>query len=90
MRRRELLKAGGLATLGLLLNPYAPMIFKRRILAGAPENNRKLIFIFQRGGNDGINTVIPHGDPAYNASVRPTLYIPPADAIDPETGEVLS
>jgi len=29
-----------------------------------------------------LNAVIPHGDPDYNATNRPTLYIPPAEAID--------
>jgi uncharacterized protein (DUF1501 family) len=43
---------------------------------------KKLLFIFQRGGNDGINTVIPHGDLHYNPTTRPSLFISPAEAID--------
>jgi len=64
------------------LNLLGPEIFKRRALAGTPDNEAKLIFIFQRGGNDGVNTVIPYGDPEYSAANRPTLYIPPTSAID--------
>src|SRR6267143_2168355 len=51
-------------------------------LAAGPFSNKTLIFIFLRGGNDGINTVIPDGDPQYSTVNRPTLYIPPASSID--------
>jgi uncharacterized protein (DUF1501 family) len=57
-------------------------MLKRRILAGPAEGSRKLIFIFQRGGNDGVNTVIPRGDPQYSQANRPTLFIDDADALD--------
>lgn len=80
--RREFLKASGLTALALGLNAYSPALLKRRILAGSLEGNEKLVFIFQRGGNDGVNTVIPRGDQHYNATNRPTLYIPEAQAID--------
>ena len=75
------MKAGGATALALGLNLFSPEIFKRRILAGGLSNKR-LIFIFQRGGNDGVNTVIPYGDPQYNDTNRPTLFIPQAQGID--------
>ncbi|MDG2126246.1 MAG: hypothetical protein P8J87_21265, partial [Verrucomicrobiales bacterium] len=45
----------------------------------------KLLFIFQRGGNDGINTVIPQGDPSYSPALRPSLYINPAAGLGLDT-----
>jgi uncharacterized protein (DUF1501 family) len=80
--RRDVLKAGGLTALALGLNAFSPAMFKRRILAGQAGGAKKLVFIFQRGGNDGVNTVIPRGDPEYNNTNRPTLFIPQAQAID--------
>ena len=80
--RREFLKAGGLTTLGLGLNLFSPAFLQRRLLAGPADGEKKLIFIFQRGGNDGINTVIPRGDPEYSLRNRPTLFIPEGQAID--------
>ncbi|HVR72899.1 MAG TPA: DUF1501 domain-containing protein [Planctomycetota bacterium] len=80
--RREFLKAGGLTALSLGLNIFSPQIFQRRILAGTAASNKRLIFIFQRGGNDGVNTVIPRGDPQYNTTTRPTLFIDESEALD--------
>jgi uncharacterized protein (DUF1501 family) len=59
-----------------------PTAFVRHAMAMPGRAGKRLLFIFLRGGNDGINAVIPHGDPGYNATIRPTLYIPPAQAVD--------
>ncbi|MHC4627888.1 MAG: DUF1501 domain-containing protein, partial [Planctomycetota bacterium] len=59
-----------------------PNIFEGNALATRATADTKLIFIFQRGGNDGVNTVIPYGDSEYNTANRPTLFIPRASAID--------
>ena len=80
--RRELLRVGGLTTLGAGLGFLSPEIFNSKLFANNPDDDTKMIFIFQRGGNDGVNTVIPYGDPQYNAANRPTLYIPPGRALD--------
>ena len=78
--RRKFLQAGGLAALGLGLNLLNP---EDIVLANAmSERDTKLVFIFQRGGNDGVNTVIPYGDSEYNTGNRPTLFIPRTSAID--------
>ncbi len=50
------------------------------------NTNKTLVVIFQRGGCDGINTVIPYGDDEYY-SLRPDISIPapsntPKSAID--------
>ncbi len=82
INRRNFLKASSLAWAGLGVNMFSPSLFQRRLLAAQLPSDKKLIFIFQDGGNDGINTVIPTGDPEYNTDTRPTLYIPPAQALD--------
>lgn len=76
-RRRFLQR--GLAGSALLFQPF----LLNRVLHGAePGDSKKLLFIFQRGGNDGLNTVIPRGDSEYNATTRPTLYIAPGVGLD--------
>ena len=80
--RREFLRAGGITALGAGLSFLSPEILNSKLLANGVDQDTKLVFIFQRGGNDGVNTVIPYGDPEYNTSNRPSLYIPPARAID--------
>ena len=74
--RRDFLRAGGLTAFGLGLNLTAPALLRRSLLAASPGDDTKLIFIFQRGGNDAVNTVIPYGDSEYNTINRPTLFIP--------------
>lgn len=54
----------------------------RQATAQGVGGNKKLLFIFLRGGNDGVNTVIPHGDSEYNTTNRPNLFIPDTDALD--------
>ena len=81
LRRRDFLQAAGATAIGFGLHLLGPAAWMRRVLADGP-NDAKLIFIFQRGGNDAVNTVIPYGDPEYNATNRPTLYIPRDSAID--------
>jgi len=57
-----------------------PPALRRAVADGSiPPGTRKLLFIFLRGGNDGLNTVIPWGDDAYNATTRPTLFVPAPD-----------
>lgn len=86
IHRRQFLKTGALAWGALGINLLAPGLFQRRLLAADLPADRKLIFIFQNGGNDGVNTLIPSGDLEYNTDTRPTLYIPPAQAIDTGNG----
>jgi uncharacterized protein (DUF1501 family) len=48
----------------------------------APSQRKKvLIAIFQRGAVDGLNVVVPHGEPAYY-SLRPSIAIPRPDGTE--------
>ena len=58
-----------------------PLVMKRVLAEGAigqPGPNgrvKKLFFIFLRGANDGLNTVLPLGDSAYSATNRKSILI---------------
>lgn len=84
--RRQFIKAGCLTFGALGISPFTDGFLQRELIAGSPDSDKKLIFIFQNGGNDGINTLIPTGDPDYNTTTRPTLYIPPNLALDTGNG----
>lgn len=86
LSRRRFLKAGCLTFGALGISPFTPNLLRRELLAGSLDSDKKLIFIFQNGGNDGINTLIPAGDPDYNTNTRPTLYIPQNLAINSGNG----
>src|SRR5205809_2333704 len=64
-----------------------PLVVKRALaegtigVPGANGKAKKLLFIFLRGANDALNSVIPIQDTAYSTS-RPTLRIPPDAATD--------
>jgi uncharacterized protein (DUF1501 family) len=68
MNRRHFLQS--LAALGVSVFP--PLT----VLAGLPANtalpDRLLILVELKGGNDGLNTVVPYGDPRY-AALRPRI-----------------
>ena len=63
--RRRFLQAASLAALAATVR-----------IAPAAEPRRKLLVLVElKGGNDGLNTVIPYADPHYTA-LRPRLAIP--------------
>jgi uncharacterized protein (DUF1501 family) len=69
--------AGGLAVVG-----HADGFFARA-LAQTPLGNsddRVLVIVNFQGGNDGLNTVVPFGLPAYY-TYRPSLGIPQSDVL---------
>lgn len=81
LRRRDFLKAAGMTAAGFGLDLFSPAAWISSALAQS-DDDTKLIFIFQRGGNDGVNMVIPYGDSEYSLANRPTLYVPRTDGID--------
>jgi len=77
MNRRFFLKSSALAMAGV---GAAPLWLQRALYAAdAPSPRKKiLVAIFQRGAMDGLNVVVPFGDPNYY-SLRPTIAIPKPD-----------
>ena len=85
LTRRYFMKQSALASAGIAIGSMLNVPgFVRRALAQETFgwNGNKLLFIFLRGGNDSLNTIIPSGDPAYDPIMRPTLHIPGAQGID--------
>src|SRR5438045_6006603 len=78
-------KSGGLALFSFGLDPrflaraafasYRPLppstVFSRPIL----------VCLFQRGAVDGLNMIVPHGDPVYYRE-RPRIAVPEKDLLD--------
>lgn len=78
--RRIFLRNGALAVIGTAAVPS----FLTRAAFGAVENGvrtKRLVVIFQRGAADGLNIVVPHGEPQYYA-MRPSINIPRKSVID--------
>jgi uncharacterized protein (DUF1501 family) len=70
--RRYFLKSGGIAMLGMAALPS----FLQRAVAGTPTaNKKKMVVLFQRGAMDGLNVVVPFGEPNYYR-MRPSIAIP--------------
>lgn len=63
--------------------------FLQRAMAGGtlPPGTRKVLFVFLRGGNDGLNALVPWADAAYSLANRPTLYLPPPDPASMVSGQ---
>src|SRR5947209_4155089 len=72
--RRVFLRNGALAVVGTAAIPS----FLTRAAFSAVDGgsgNKRLVVIFQRGAADGLNIVVPHGEPLYYR-MRPTIGIP--------------
>src|SRR6266705_6167734 len=84
LSRRSFLDRSMKLGLGVALSTLAdiPLVMKRALAEGSIGlNGKKLLFIFLRGANDALNSVIPILDSAYNVTNRPNIMIP-ADTLD--------
>jgi uncharacterized protein (DUF1501 family) len=77
MTRRNFVGHGILALTGVAAVPS--LLHRERV--DLQKHSKRLVFIFQRGGADGLNMVVPHGEPAYYR-LRPSIAIPKHSVID--------
>ncbi len=82
--RRVFVKSGGLALFSLGLDP----LFLTRAAYAAPNrlsiypsDRPVLVCLFQRGAVDGLNMIVPHGDPIYYRE-RPRIAVPERDVVN--------
>ena len=78
--RRVFVRNSALAVVGTTAIPS----FLTRAAFGAVTpgmRQKRLVVIFQRGAADGLNIVVPHGEPQYYA-MRPSINIPQKSVID--------
>lgn len=84
MNRRQFLQRGAAALSAAMATP----LWLRANDSAVPNHGRKLLVIFQRGGNDAVNTLVPVGDRAeyerYRAG-RPNLHLPQSDLLSLQT-----
>src|SRR5260370_22103 len=81
--RRLFVKSGGLALFSLGLEPLflaraAFSTFHPSIVA---SDHPVLVCLFQRGAVDGLNMIVPHGDPLYYEE-RPRIAVPQTTVVD--------
>ncbi len=73
MHRRDFIKSLlALSVVGTGMSLRTSLVWANA--TGDSQRKIPLVVIFQRGGCDGLNTVVPYGDPRY-AALRPNLAI---------------
>lgn len=72
---------------GLKVTAFVPACALLRRPSSAARDERALVVVQLTGGNDGLNTVVPHRQDAY-FRLRPTLALKPSHlhALDPDHG----
>ncbi|MDA1075967.1 MAG: twin-arginine translocation signal domain-containing protein, partial [Proteobacteria bacterium] len=71
--RRKFLQTTGLALGGLSLGGISPLVQAAPQRAN-DQKDRILVIVELSGGNDGLNSIVPHGDDAYYRA-RPNIGI---------------
>ena len=81
--RRVFVRSGALAFVSLGLDPLflARAAFAQGRPAVRPSDGPVLVCLFQRGAVDGLNMIVPHGEPLYYRE-RPRIAIPAQDVVD--------
>jgi uncharacterized protein (DUF1501 family) len=77
--RRVFMKSGAMIAVGMAAMPE--FLARAAFAIEGQKINRRLLVIFQRGAMDGLNVVVPHGEPAYYR-MRPTISIPQKNLLD--------
>ena len=87
MQRRHCLNLFSTLTAAALLQAHAPGWAQASARRAASAAERILVLIELKGGNDGLNTVVPYADDSYH-QLRPVIGIKQADVIqlDAQTG----
>jgi uncharacterized protein (DUF1501 family) len=87
MKRRQILSLFSSATGAALLTAHAPGWAQATAQRPASIADRILVLVELKGGNDGLNTVVPYADPTYY-QLRNTIAIKPAEVLklDERTG----
>src|SRR5881392_1086096 len=83
--RRVFVKSGGLALFSFGLDPLflarAAFASYRPLASSTALSRPILVCLFQRGAVDGLNMIVPHGDPLYYRE-RPRIAVPGTDVVD--------
>ena len=83
--RRVFVKSGGIALFSVGLDPLflarAAFALDRRGPSSTALDRPVLVCLFQRGAVDGLNMIVPHGEPLYYRE-RPRIAIPATDVVD--------
>src|SRR5207247_1840033 len=83
--RRVFVKSGGLALVSFGLDPLflarAAFTSYEPMPPHAACCRPVLVCLFQRGAVDGLNMIVPHGDPIYYQE-RPRIAVPEKDVLD--------
>src|SRR5499433_2754675 len=73
--RRVFMKGGAMALVGTAAIPSFLTRAAFGIDRALGSGKKRLVVLFQRGAADGLNIVVPHGEPLYY-SLRPSIAIP--------------